>query len=98
MSGYTAKYRLENPEYRDKEREKERIACKQKSKEEEAYRRKNKRGHKHSTTKRRNYNRAKQHQQINSFYPSFPEKNDMRITQNIKLFQIKIKCRSIKNQ
>ncbi len=37
MSSNTAKYRLENPEYREKEREKERIAYNQKWKEDEAY-------------------------------------------------------------
>ena len=40
MSSNTTKYRLENPEYREKEREKERIACNRKYKEDEAYRQK----------------------------------------------------------
>jgi hypothetical protein len=40
MSSNTAKYRLENPEYREKEREKDRITSNQKYKEDEAYRQK----------------------------------------------------------
>jgi hypothetical protein len=40
MSSNTTKYRLENPEYREKEREKERIASNQRYKEDEAYRQK----------------------------------------------------------
>ena len=38
MSSNTAKYRLEHPEYREKEREKDRITSNQKYKEDEAYR------------------------------------------------------------
>ena len=40
MSSHTAKYRLEHPEYREKEREKDRITSNQKYKEDEAYRQK----------------------------------------------------------
>jgi len=40
MSSNTTKYRIEHPEYREKEREKERIASNQKYKEDEAYRQK----------------------------------------------------------
>ena len=40
MSSNTAKYRLEHPEYREKEREKDRISSNQKYKEDEAYRQK----------------------------------------------------------
>ena len=38
MSSNTAKYRLEHPEYREKEREKDRIYSNNKYKEDEAYR------------------------------------------------------------
>ena len=44
MSSNTAKYRLEHPEYREKEREKTRITSNQKYKEEE-YRQKNESEH-----------------------------------------------------
>ena len=45
MSRNTAKYRLNNPEYRAKEREMDRLTSNQKNKEDEAYRQKNEKGH-----------------------------------------------------
>ena len=81
MSSYTSQYRLDHPEYREKERVKDRTYANTKYAEDEAYRqRKRERALAYYYKKKEQTNQAKNISAVLSFLSfHFQKKNDLRI-------------------